>query len=807
MSFESVSTLLGVRNGMARCPAHGDRTASLSVTEAEDGKTLLKCHANQGCTYDSIVTATGIDAAEFRGTSRRSSTRARIVATYPYVDENDVLLFEAVRFEPKDFRQRRPDGNGGWSWKLGDVRRVLYRLPAVLAAAQAGGTVYIVEGEKDVAALERENVVATCNPMGAGKWKPEHTESLSGASRIVIVADRDDSGYEHARTVADSCRSAGLDVMVLEASHGKDVAEHLGAGKTLDELRPVTEKPIEPPRIDAEEPRSKRSQASELVDLALSSYRLGFSEDGGPFAVALDGPNIARPLRGGRDSFRAEIAARYRQAHGKVASSGALADAMNTLEGEAGDIPREPVALRIATYEDGIVLDLGDETGAAVVVNPRSWEVVERSPVLFHRTELTAVLPVPAETGGDHNRLRELLNVSDETWPLLVGWLVVVLLPQVATPIMLLRGEQGSGKSTAARMLGSVIDPSPVALRTAPKDVESWATVAVGSWVVAIDNISSVQPWFSDVLCRAVTGDGVVKRRLYTDGEIHVISFRRAIILTSIDPGALKGDLSDRLLPIELHRMEKRGYDAELAAAYEDAHPVILGGLLDLLVEVLAALPEIRLEDPPRMADAARIFAAVDEVIGVGALDAYLRTVGDVAAEVVEGDQIAQAVAALMEDRAVWDDTATALLAAITPEHPSRSWPTNARSLSGRLRNSVPALRSLGIEIEFYQAGHTRKRGIRITSDADANEAAQILRPQFASADRSRSEQAGTDGYGADAATGVVSLFETDREKKERPSAVETAATDTEKKLVGDRSYPPYPPSARSSADAGREVF
>jgi hypothetical protein len=173
----------------------------------------------------------------------------RIVATYDYADENGKPLFQCVRFEPKDFRQRRPDGNGGWHWNLQGVQRVLYRLPVVLDTVRNGGPVYVVEGEKDadaINALEDFRGVATCNPMGAGKWRPEYAETLRGA-HVVIVQDRDEinpktgkrPGEEHAQDVARSLAGVAASVRIVEAKTGKDAYDHLTAGHALDELVPV----------------------------------------------------------------------------------------------------------------------------------------------------------------------------------------------------------------------------------------------------------------------------------------------------------------------------------------------------------------------------------------------------------------------------------------------------------------------------------------------------------------------------------------------------------------------------------------
>lgn len=225
------------RNGtgwMARCPAHEDRNPSLAISEGEGGRALLYCHA--GCQTAAILAALGLSEGDLFE-ARNGASSPEIVATYPYVDEAGELLFEAVRYEPKDFRQRRPDGIGGWIWNLKDVRRVLYRLPAVLAAVEAGEPVVVVEGEKDVEALERAGVVATCNPMGAGKWRTEYAETLRGAD-VIVVPDLDREGLRHALDVVRSLEGKAASVEIRAPMEEKDVSDHLAAGYDLADLEP-----------------------------------------------------------------------------------------------------------------------------------------------------------------------------------------------------------------------------------------------------------------------------------------------------------------------------------------------------------------------------------------------------------------------------------------------------------------------------------------------------------------------------------------------------------------------------------------
>lgn len=441
------------------------------------------------------------------------------------------------------------------------------------------------------------------------------------------------------------------------------------------------------------------SVAEVVVRLALERYRLGVSDDGEPFAVEREGPLVALSLRGSAFALRAVLAREYRRATERTPSGSALADALTVLAGLAQECEPEPVHLRAARLGDAVVLDLGDVSGRAVVVEGHGWRVVERSPVLFRRTALTAPMPEPAR-GGDLAALWELVPVAPEDRDLLLGWILHATLAGEPHAIALFGGPQGAGKSTAAEYLGGLVDPSTAPTRAEPREPRQWAISASGSWLVALDNVSAVPPWLSDALCRAVTGDGWVDRALYTDAELAVLRYLRVVLLTSIDAGALRGDLGDRIVLVDLARIPRarRRPKRELDARYRAARPRILGALLDVLVRVLRDLPNVETDGLPRMADFARVLAALDRATGSRALERYSAQEGRVAAEVAESDPLAGAVAEL----GTWQGTATDLLAALSPESQARTprWlPSSPKALGGRLRRLVDTLRVLGTEV------------------------------------------------------------------------------------------------------------
>jgi hypothetical protein len=216
-----------------------------------------------------------------------------------------------------------------------------------------------------------------------------------------------------------------------------------------------------------------------------------------------------------------------------------------------------------------------------------------------------------------------------------------------------------------------------------------------------------------------------VARALYTDDDVLVLSFRRVIMMTTIDTGQLAGDLAERLLVIEPQMIppSRRRPEQEVSAAYERARPAILAALLDLLAKVLVVLPDVRLESMPRMADFARVLAAVDEVTGWNTLGSYLEQSADIAAEVLGEDLFAQAVIELVGEGEEWTGTATQLLAVLDkPEPPPRKWPKNPSQAGGHLRRISPALREHGVDLVYDREGNKRTRTLRLRRIAPVEE-------------------------------------------------------------------------------------
>jgi len=264
-----LARLDGVRGGgnqwSARCPCRADDNSPSLAVGIRDDKIVFHCFRGGGaCTAEQICEVIKVEMkdlfpdegqtpppsmrkyaaiAQNEGSKHPNLTESRLteVATYDYEDAAGRLLFQKIRYVDEDgrktFRQRRPDGSGGWVYSLGDTPKVLYNLPAVAAAVTAGKSIYVVEGEKDADELISRGFVATTMSGGAGQWLDIHTETLAGAIVDVIV-DNDDAGKTHSINVFHALQAAGCDVAVWISPEKKDISDHLAAGLTMEALIP-----------------------------------------------------------------------------------------------------------------------------------------------------------------------------------------------------------------------------------------------------------------------------------------------------------------------------------------------------------------------------------------------------------------------------------------------------------------------------------------------------------------------------------------------------------------------------------------
>lgn len=467
----------------------------------------------------------------------------------------------------------------------------------------------------------------------------------------------------------------------------------------------------------------KPTQAQLLLLLA-EEAELFHDEDGVGYArIPVAGHLETWPV--GSRPFRGWLQQRFFADQGKPAGRQAEQDAIELLRARAlFDGPTRPVYTRLAEAAGQVVLDLCDEAWRAVLITPHGWQVVQQAPVAFRRTSGMRPLPEPVP-GGSLDELREFVNVPDETsWRLLVAWLVAALRPRGPYPVLLLQGEQGSAKSTTARVLRALVDPSKAPVRTMPRDERDLMIAANNGWVIVLDNLSGVPNWLSDAICRLSTGGGFATRTLYSDDEETIFEATRPVILNGIDDLASRHDLLDRSLILTLPVIpeDRRQPEEVFWRRFEAARPCILGALLNAVAAGLRNLPHTRLARLPRMADFAQWVCACEEALPWepgGFMAAYTTNRTEAIELAVEADLVAAAVRRLLEQGRTWEGQASDLLEALEAVAGeqvtrSKSWPKSARALSNRLQRAAPHLRAMGIEVERYREANTGRRMIAL---------------------------------------------------------------------------------------------
>lgn len=417
-------------------------------------------------------------------------------------------------------------------------------------------------------------------------------------------------------------------------------------------------------------------------------------------------------------AFRLWLVRQFVKDQGKPPSAQALQDVLQVFEAQALDGPERPVFLRVGSAGGDLYFDLADDQRRVVVITPTDWRVVQDPRVHFIRPARSQALPIPVQSNGALDEFRALLNLAHaEDWQLLLAWLLGAIRPTGPYPVLVLQGEQGTAKSTIARILKYITDPSAVLLRTAPRDERDLLIAARHSHLLALDNLSGLTPWFSDALCRLATGGGFATRELYSDTEETILHAQRPVILNGIDDLATRQDLIDRAIVLTLPLIPEtaRRQEREVWEQVAALRPAVLGALLTATQHALATHDRVVLPVLPRMADFAVWVTAAEPALNwdSGALlNAYRQNRGEAIELGFEASPIAAHIRALVDSKPRWEGTAKELVEVIMnekteAEQRARTTPQTPQAMRSHLKRLAPALRAVGIEIIF---GHRQAR-------------------------------------------------------------------------------------------------
>ncbi len=433
-------------------------------------------------------------------------------------------------------------------------------------------------------------------------------------------------------------------------------------------------------------------------------------------------------------NFRDWIAREFYVRHKKTPSSQAIEDTLRVAEGQAQfDGTEMNIYLRTARHESSLYIDLSDEKWRAVKCTRDGWEVIRVSPIPFRRSKGMLPLPEP-KRGGSLAELKAFIKVeSDDDFQLMLGWLFGALHPNGPYTILILNGVQGSSKSTAARLLRTLIDPNSCPIRAAPRQERDLMVAGHNNRVLAFDNLSWIPAWLSDALCRIATGGGFSARELYSDKDESLIQIKRPLILNGIPELATQPDLCDRAIVIDLPPIVQgeRKTEADINSLFEAAWPKIFGVLLDAVCCALRREPEIAASGIPlpRMADFARWVIAAAPVLeqpgGPSFLSAYEDNRRKLVASLLQNDEVlVPGIRKLLEKEKAWSGTASELKArlqrldciSVDSVTGPMAFPKTPNALSAKLKRLTPALEADGILVEWgYREAGTGKRLIRIS--------------------------------------------------------------------------------------------
>jgi hypothetical protein len=361
--------------------------------------------------------------------------------------------------------------------------------------------------------------------------------------------------------------------------------------------------------------------------------------------------------------------------------------------------------------------------------------------VKFRRDKAMSALPYP-ERGGSLRELTPFLNINPKSEVLLLTWLTYCLRHNAgAYPIVALSGVQGAGKSTITRVLRSLVDPSVAALTSAPKSERDLKIAAGNSWLIALDNLSEITPAMSDCLCGIATGSARRERKLFTNSDEIISTFKRPQIINGIEELPIRGDLLSRSILVHLQPIGdgQRRDEQTFWREFESKRARLFGAMLEILIAGLNAVDSVVLESAPRMADFARWGVATEQAVGYLAgtfLQAYSDNRDDANAAALEASPIAQALHVMFKQtkktESEFNGTALELLGSIRRlcengfksnvgtssgielrellRHPK--FPKTASALGSEVARIEPHLRALGIEV--LRGRKSYKRSLRI---------------------------------------------------------------------------------------------
>jgi uncharacterized protein YlbG (UPF0298 family) len=298
----------------------------------------------------------------------------------------------------------------------------------------------------------------------------------------------------------------------------------------------------------------------------------------------------------------------YYETYNKTIKDDTLKTAVETFAAIATNrAKKEKLHLRVAEDDSAIYYDLCNDKWQQIIIKPGRWEILEQkdSPILFKRYQQMNEQTIAKKSSiEDVKKLLDFVNIdkkSREAMFLLI-YIATDFIPNIPHAVLHLKGIKGTAKSNLSRIIKRIVDPATPELITLNKDLEQ---NLAHNWLPFFDNISRINKKESDILCRASTGAGIAKRKLFKDDQDIFYNIKHCVAMNGIGYNIPKSDLMDRSIIIELDPISSRNRltEYELHKRFEEERPSIVSGFFDLIAKAMEIKETLEFKHYPRMAD------------------------------------------------------------------------------------------------------------------------------------------------------------------------------------------------------------
>jgi len=561
-------------------------------------------------------------------------------------------------------------------------------------------------------------------------WLRKENVSIDAARRIMeLIAQDDEEKQDRLRTLEATYTKKDLNAIkgysgflsvLTDSVHDEQKACQIMEG--VSDIIQGTQSPA----YEKNEDYNSRTNPRHLIKLAEVNSELFFKDQYGIANVKIKVADHAEIMPIQNKRFEYYLSKLYYDGTGreKVAGSESLNNAVRVLHAEGIFSGEERILnLRVAWADKDkeIHYDLTDPQWRCIRITTKNWDIIKHTDnVLFTRFNQKAqIMPDRNYPLDIFDQYLDLMQVKDASLRILIKvWTVSLLIPDIPHPIDILHGEKGGSKTTFCRCQKRLVDPDKIEINNIPSEKAEFVQQMYHNYLAVYDNVKYVPPWFSDEVCKAVTGSGNSKRTLYTNDDDTIYNYKRPLVVSGILNWLTEPDALDRSLLTEFERIseEQRKEEDKVEVAFEEMRSKLFGYILDMVVKALQIKPTIQLNNLPRMADFTVWGEAIARAMRCGPMvfvNAYKENIGKQNVEAIESNPLAQAIEKFVdswyeEEKGIniWEGSTKEGLEKIKEiadlhniDTNARSWPKATNSFKKRLKPILSNLREgLGID-------------------------------------------------------------------------------------------------------------